>query len=162
MSSSRTILVWGGLALALLGMLYGFYYAVYVEHQTLNQMSGSLTDGFVAVADRNLAQAHRWFQVYGNTKYDYVRQIDAHSHWIGLAMLMIVLGAGFDRVAFPPWIRRALAVGLVLGSTLFPVAVLLETSQFGEAVGEALATFGAALVTIALAGVALGFARQQY
>ena len=34
------------------------------------------------------------------TKYDYVRQVDLHSHWIGLAMLMIVLGVVFDEVAF--------------------------------------------------------------
>jgi len=26
---------------------------------------------------------------YRSIKYDYVRQVEAHSHWIGLAMLMI-------------------------------------------------------------------------
>src|SRR5258708_9298753 len=63
-------------------------------------MGGSLAQSFSAAASRNLAQSQAALEQYGETKYDYVRQVDAHSHWIGLAMLMIVLGVIFERVNF--------------------------------------------------------------
>ncbi len=40
MNRARKVLVFGGLALAAFGMLYGLYYAVFVEHQTLDHMGG--------------------------------------------------------------------------------------------------------------------------
>ena len=46
---------------------------------------------------------------YREGKYVYDRQVDVHGHWIGLAMLLIVLGIGFDRVNFPESWRIFLA-----------------------------------------------------
>jgi hypothetical protein len=159
-SSSRMMLLWGGLALGLVGMLWGLYYALFLEHQMLNRMAGSLVAGFVAASDKNIAQAHRFIHAYASQKYDYVSQVDAHSHWIGLAMLMILLGVALDRVAFSEGMRRGLAIALVLGSVLFPAAVLVETARFGAVVGPVLAIAGSALVTLALGGIAVGFVRQ--
>ena len=45
MSSARKLLVFGGLTLAAVGMLYGLHYAVFVEHQTLDTMGGALATG---------------------------------------------------------------------------------------------------------------------
>ena len=42
MSSPRRILILGGIALAVFGMLFGLHYAIFVEHQTLDSMGGSL------------------------------------------------------------------------------------------------------------------------
>ena len=81
-------------------MLYGLHYAVFVEHQTLDRMGGSLAQAFVHAAERNPTEAHGALNSYAATKYDYVRQVDIHSHWIGLAMLLMVLGVVFDSVAF--------------------------------------------------------------
>ncbi len=161
MSGARKILIFGGLALAAFGMLYGLHYALFVEHQTLDSMGKSLTEGFVAVADQRQPQAHEAVQAYARIKYNYVRQVDSHSHWIGLAMLMIVLGAVFDRVRFSERTRRWLAIGLQVGSILFPFGVLLQTADGSARLGSVLATAGAGLVTIALAGVAVGFARLR-
>ncbi len=159
MTRSRKILVLGGLTLATLGMLYGLHYAVFVEHQTLDHMGGSLTQSFAAAAQRHPAESAAALEEYGNTKYDYVRQVDIHSHWIGLAMIMIVLGVAFERVNFSEAVRQMIALVLLAGSVVFPLAVLLQTYDHGGAIFKALAVLGSGLVIAALTATALGFYR---
>src|SRR6202030_1141809 len=109
MTPSGGLLVFGGITLAALGMLYGLHYALFVEHQTLDRMGDSLSEAFVRAAQRKMPQAHDAIDTYASTKYDYVRQVDVHSHWTGLAMLMIVLGIAFDRVSFSERVRTCIA-----------------------------------------------------
>jgi len=161
MTPSRKILIFGGLALATLGMLYGLHYAIIIEHQTLDEMGGSLAQSFSAAANGNMTQSTAALQGYGSTKYDYVRQVDIHSHWIGLAMIMIVLGAAFDRVNFSETLREWIAVTLLIGSVVFPLAVLLQTYHHGGVMFKALAVIGSGLVIVALAATAFGFARHS-
>jgi hypothetical protein len=158
MNGARKLLVFGGIAVATLGMLYGLYYAVFVEHQTLDRMGGSLATAFTQAAECRLPEARTSIDTYAATKFDYVRQVDVHSHWIGLAMLMIVLGVVFDDVAFGERIRFGIALALLVGSVIFPLGVILQTAQAGM-LASALASVGSALVIIALAAVAAGFAR---
>jgi len=47
-----------GIALAALGMLYGLYYAVLVEHQMLDQMGGALATAFRERRRGKYAEAH--------------------------------------------------------------------------------------------------------
>jgi hypothetical protein len=159
MTGSRKLLVLGGLALAAIGMFYGLYYAVLVEHQMLDQMGGSLAQSFSAAATRDLASSHTALQRYGETKYDYVRQVDTHSHWVGLAMLMIVLGALFDRVHFNEATRQVVAISLLAGGAVFPLSVILQTYHHGALLYKALAVVSSGLVIAALAATAWGFAR---
>jgi uncharacterized membrane protein len=74
-------------------------------------------------------------------------------------MLMIVLGLAFDQVAFRESLRKLLAWSLLLGSILFPLAVILQTTDHGP-LFRGLAVVGSVLVIVSLAGVAAGFARQ--
>ena len=161
MSRARKLLVFGGLALAAFGMLYGLHYAVFVEHQTLDRMGGSLATAFTHAAERRIPEARNAVDVYGATKYDYVRQVDVHSHWIGLAMLMIVLGAVFDSIAFSERMRLLIALTLLVGSAVFPLGVILQTARHGSMLPSTFAVLGSALVIVALAAVAVGFARQS-
>jgi hypothetical protein len=161
MNRARKLLVFGGIALAALGMLYGLHYAVFVEHQTLDQMGGSLATAFVSAAGRNMPEAHAAVDTYGAVKYDYVRQVDVHSHWIGLAMLMIVLGIVFDSVAFGERTRLWIALALLLGSVVFPLGVILQTANHGGTFASALAVAGSGLVIVGLGAVAVGFVRQS-
>jgi hypothetical protein len=156
MSTARIILLVGGITLAALGMLYGLHYAIFVEHQTLDRMGGSLAQAFVHASERNLPAAHGAVDVYASTKYDYVRQVDIHSHWIGLAMVLIVLGVGFDQVGFSQRYRIWIAVALLAGSFIFPLGVILQTVQHGAVFGSVLAIVGSAAVTVSLAAVAWG------
>lgn len=160
MTASRKLLVLGGLALAAIGMSYGLYYAVFVEHQTLDGMGGSLAQAFSAAAARDMASSHAALQRYGDTKYDYVRQVDTHSHWVGLAMLMLVLGALYDRINFHENKRKLVAISLFVGSALFPLSVILQTFHHGALIYKALAVVSSALVIASLAATAWGFARR--
>lgn len=160
MSGSRKILVFGGIALAIFGMLYGLHYAIFIEHQTLDRMGGSLAEAFVDSAERRLPEAHAAIESYAGTKFNYVRQVDVHSHWIGLAMLMIVMGVVFEWLPYSEQARRWIALAMLAGAVVFPLGVILQTANHGF-VPSALAVTGSALVTIGLAAVAFGFARQR-
>jgi hypothetical protein len=98
------------ISLAALGMLYGLHYAIFVEHQTLDRMGASLAQAFTSAAVRDTVAGHGAIDAYASTKYDYVRQVDVHSHWIGLGMLLIVLGAAFVLVPASVWPSVALIV----------------------------------------------------
>jgi hypothetical protein len=142
-------------------MLDGLHYAVFVEHQTLDRMGGSLAQAFLSAAQRNTIDAHGAIDAYASTKYDYVRQVDVHSHWIGLAMVLIVLGVVLDNAAFGPQARMWIAVALVAGSFVFPLGVILQTVTHGAALASAFAILGSAAVTSALGAVVWGFARSS-
>jgi hypothetical protein len=155
MSGSRRLLIIGGIALAIWGMGYGLWYAVFAEHQALDSIGASLAGSFAAAADRNAAGMEASLEQYREAKYVYDRQVDVHGHWIGLAMLLIVLGIGFDRVNFSERVKLFLAVGLLVGSVVFPLGVLLQTMSHGV-LPRAIAIAGSAFVIAALLGSAAG------
>ncbi len=159
MMAARRFLLIGGIALALWGMGYGLWYAVFAEHQALDGIGSSLATGFAAAAERNQASAEAALLKYREAKYVYDRQVDVHSHWIGLAMLLIVLGIGFDRVTFSDRWKLMLAWGLFLGAVLFPLGVLLQTMSHGS-LPRVIAIAGSALVIASLAGISVGLGRS--
>lgn len=160
MSGARRLLILGGIALALLGMSYGLWYAVFNEHLELEGIGKSLTSGFNAAAERNAPAAAAALEQYKEGKYGYDRHVDVHGHWIGLAMLMIVLGIAFDRMVFSDGVKYLLVLGLFLGAFIFPLGVLMQTYSHGRA-PRAVAIAGSALVIASMAAIALGFARGR-
>ena len=74
-------------------------------------------------------------------------------------MILIVLGLAIDR-AFDERVQMLLAAGLMAGSLLFPLGVLMQTLNNGPG-PRALAVAGSALVIVSLAGMTLGFARAR-
>lgn len=159
MSPGRKLLIISGLALTVWGMSWGLFYAVFVEHQTLDALGGQLTTGFLRAAQRNLPEAHVALRAYAHSEFNYVRQVDVHSHWIGLAMILILLGIVFDQVSFREPTRFWLALALAIGSAMFPLGVILQTVMAGP-LPSALAVAGAALVIIGMSGAAWGFLRS--
>ena len=157
MSGSRKLLIAGGLALVLWGMSYGLYYALLEEHQTLDRMGSSLARAFTGAAERKLPEAHAALDAYAQAKFDYRREVDVHSHWAGLALLLIVLGVAFDRVGFSERTRFFLAWMLVAGSAIFPLGVILEAWDHGL-IPRMIAVLGSGLVIVGLGAAALGFA----
>jgi hypothetical protein len=160
MLGARKLLILGGVALALLGMGYGMWYAVFLEHQELAGIGGTLTDVFTAAAERNPLAADGALKKYRELKYGYDRHVDVHGHWIGLAMLLILLGIAYDRVEFSESIKMFLAIGLLLGSFFFPLGVLFQTFSHDSG-PRGLAVMGSALVIASLGVMTLGFARER-
>jgi hypothetical protein len=158
--SARQLLLFGGIALAILGMSYGLWYAVFAEHQALDGIGHSLSSGFQAAAERNSEAAENSLLQYRQAKYAYDRQVDAHGHWIGLAMLLIVLAIALEHVGFSEKSKLLLVWALFLGSALFPLGVLMQTWSHGP-LPRAIAILGSTLVTAALAGMLLGLMRRR-
>lgn len=159
MSASRRLLLLGGIGLAIWGMAYGLWYAAFAEHQALDGIGSSLTTLFSAAAQRDDSSAKASLDRYTEAKYAYDRHVDVHSHWIGLAMLLVVLGIAFDRVSFSERTKVLLVMALLLGAFGFPFGVLLETRSHGP-FARAVAIAGSTLIILALGITALGFARK--
>jgi uncharacterized membrane protein len=141
-------------------MGFGLYYALFAEHQALDKIGSSLAEGFADGAKGDLLAAQASLQDYADTQFNYVRSVDVHSHWIGLAMLLIVLGIAFCRGGFTGGRQKLVAWSLVIGSVIFPLGVILQTLDRGI-IPQAVAAIGAALIIIALAAVSLSFARSE-
>jgi len=160
MSASRKLLLAGGLALVVWAMVFGLWYALFLEHQMLERMGGALATGFAQAAERKMEDAHASLATYSRTQFDYVRQVDVHSHWGGLAIFLMLLGLAFDRVGFSERVRTALAALMLAGSFLFPLGVLLQTVDPGV-VPKVLGAAGAAMVILGLGAAAVGFTRGE-
>ena len=160
MTPARRILILGGIALAVMGMCHGTWYAVFAEHQALDRMGGSLVSAFTQAANRDSTQAQLALASYREAKYAYDRQVDAHGHWIGLAMLLIELGIVFDRVAFRENHKSLLAIGLLTGASTFPLSVLLQALSHGS-LPRMLSIVSSALMIATLAITVFGFASDR-
>jgi hypothetical protein len=158
--SARQVLLIGGIVLAIVGMSYGFWYAVFAEHQALDGIGQSLASGFQAAAERNSSGAQKALLQYREAKYAYDRQVDVHGHWIGLSMLLIVVAIASNRIALPDKPKLLLAWTLVLGSGLFPLGVLMQTWNRGSG-PKAVAVLGSVMVIAALAATVFSVLRRQ-
>ena len=158
--SAKQVLLIGGLALAILGMSYGLWYAAFAEHQALDGIGQSLTASFQAVAEKDSSAAENSLLQYREEKYRYDRQVDVHGHWLGLSMLLIILAIGYDHVSFSQKLKTLFAWILLIGSALFPFGVLLQTWSHGPT-PRYVAALASAMVIIALAAMVLGFLRRQ-
>lgn len=154
MNSPRKILISTGLALIAMTMFYGVGYAVFDEHQTLVGMGVAMATGFVEAAAGNMTAAFESFDAYGALGQEYRNEVHSHGHWGMLALILIVLGLVFNRVAFTEQQRKVLAWILALSATLFPLGVLL---QIGPA-----ASLGNILSLMGSAGMVLGFLATAY
>jgi len=120
MSGARRLLLAGGIALAVWGMGYGLCTRFLPSTRRWNKLAHHWRLG-LAGAERNSALSERAFRQYRQAKYVYDRQVDVHGHWIGLAMVLIVLGIGLDRLAFSERIKMLLSASALLGAFLFPL-----------------------------------------
>ena len=159
MSNAKRILIFGGITLAIVGMAYGLWYAVFAEHQALNGIGSSLASSFSAAAQRNTSAAGQSLLDYREAKYRYDRQVDVHGHWIGLALLLIVLGIAADRISPSPKISALFALALLAGSAFFPLAVLVETWSHGP-LPRAVAVAASALAIAALSAMTVALYRN--
>lgn len=159
MTGSQKILLSAGLALVILGMAYGFWYALVDEHPTLERMGGSLASAFAQVATGEMGQARESLQAYGETRFEYLRDVHTHSHLAALSTLLLVLGLFFNQLAFSERVRLYLASILVVGTVALPLGSFLEMF-FSGPVPALLASLGALCVIAGLAATAAGLLRS--
>ena len=155
MTGSQKILLSAGLALTILGMAYGFWYALVDEHPTLERMGVSLASSFAEVAAGEMDQARESLNTYGETRFEYIREVHIHGHLVALSTLLLVLGLFFNQLAFSERIRVYLASLLVFGAAALPLGSFLEFLFTGP-VPKALSVLGAASVIGGMAVAAAG------
>jgi hypothetical protein len=156
MTASQKILLTGGLVLAILGMAYGFWYAVADEHPTLERMGVSLASAFAEVAKGDMEQARESLDTYAATRFEYIREVHAHGHVVALATLLLVLGLFFNQLAFSERSRLYLASLLVFGTAALPLGSILEILITGP-LPKVVALLGSVAVIGGLVVVAAGF-----
>jgi len=152
MKNSQKILMIAGLLLTILGMAYGFWYAVADEHPTLERMGVSLASAFAEAAKGDMSQAQQWLADYGVTRFEYIRDVHTHSHLAALSTLLLVLGLCFRQLSFSERTRRLLAYALVLGAVSLPLGSFIEMFISGLA-PTAISALGALAL---IAGLGIG------
>jgi len=156
MTGSQKILLSAGLALTIVGMTYGFWYALADEHPTLERMGLALANSFAEAAKGDIAEAQEQLEVYGDTRFEYIRDVHTHGHLAALSTLLLVLGLFFNQVGFAERSRVYLAAVLVLGAVALPLGTFLEMFLSGPA-PMILAMSGAFCAIGGLAVTAVGF-----
>ncbi len=132
MSAAQRVLILTGVFLIACTMAFGVGYAIFDEHQTLVGMGVQMATGFAEAARGDMDAAFAALDSYGAIAAEYRSEVHSHGHWGMLALILIVLGLAFERLAFSDSQRLALAWLLALSATLFPLGVLL---QIGPAAG---------------------------
>ncbi len=123
--SARRLLVIGGIALILAGMLLGDIFAVFVLHQNASSINENLLAATNAVAARDPSSVPPYFTAIGSFLENRGTKVDAHVHMIDFGYLALLLALLQPFVAFRESMRRKLAALFLFGAALLPVGVFL-------------------------------------
>jgi hypothetical protein len=123
--SARRMLVIGGMALILTGMILGDIFAVFLLHPNAEGVARALASAAQAVAARDPEGAGRAFAKIGDLLENRGTKVDAHAHMISFGYLALLLALLEPFVAFSEQRKKWLAELFLLGATLLPVGVFL-------------------------------------
>ncbi len=123
--SARRLLVIGGVALILIGMLWGDIFAVFVLHQNATRINADLLAATNAVAVHDPGSVPPHFMAIGGFLENRGTKVDAHVHMIDFGYLALLLALVQPFVAFGESAKRKLAALLLFGAALLPVGVFL-------------------------------------
>src|SRR5947209_1450075 len=124
MSSSR-LLVFGGIALVLGGMLFGDIFAVFVLHQNGGRTGETLLAAAHAAAAQDPERVRNAFTSIGSLLEDRGTKVDAHVHMTDAGYLALLLALVQPYVALSNWRKKLLARLFLLGGVLLPIGIFL-------------------------------------
>ncbi|MGH9684258.1 MAG: hypothetical protein ACRD4S_11695 [Candidatus Acidiferrales bacterium] len=122
---ARRMLVIGGIALILAGMLFGDVFAAFILHPNADRIGESLLAATHAVAARDAQGAAAAFQNIGGFLENRGTKVDAHVHMIGFGYLALLLALLQPFVDLSERRKKFLAKLFLAGSVLLPVCVFL-------------------------------------
>jgi hypothetical protein len=123
--SARRMLVIGGIALILVGMIFGDIFAVFILHPNADRIGESLLAASRAVAAQDAQGAASAFQNIGGLLENRGTKVDAHVHMIAFGYLALLLALLQPFVAFDERRKKILAKMFLFGAILLPVGVFL-------------------------------------
>lgn len=161
--SARRLLIFGGIALIIAGMLFGDIFAVFVLHQNGGRTGETLLAAAHAASAQNTAGVRDAFASIASLLEDRGTKVDAHVHMTDAGYLALLLALVQPYVALPSQRKKRLAQLFVAGGVLLPLGIFLihyvglSWSPF-PVIGWAsvLADSAGALLIIALLGQAWG------
>jgi hypothetical protein len=123
--SARRLLLLGGIALIVAGMIFGDFFAVFVLHQNASRVGASLAAASHAALQSDAPAVATHFTNIGSFLENRGTKIDAHVHVIEFGYLALLLAVVTPWIAFAEKIKRVLAWLFLAGSALLPVGVFL-------------------------------------
>jgi hypothetical protein len=161
--SARRLLVLGGIALILTGMIFGDIFAVFTLHQNAARVSSGLAAAAQAALAGNRGAVLANFQSVGSFLENRGTKVDTHVHMIDFGYLALLLALLQPWVALRESTRKNLAWVFLVGAWLLPVGVFLIhyvplVYSPSKTIGWAsiAADFGGLLVLLATAACLLG------
>lgn len=160
---AQRLLVMGGIALIVAGMIFGDIFAVFVLHQNADLIGGHLLAAVHAVAAGDSQTVTSTFQDIGAFLENRGTKVDAHVHMIDFGYLALLLALVQPYLSLSDARKRTVAKMFLWGAVLLPVGVFcihyvgLQYSPF-SAIGWAsvVADVGGLLVLLALIAEAAG------
>lgn len=164
---AQRLLVLGGIALVLAGLLFGDVFAVFILHPNADRIGGQLLAAAQAVSAGDTAAVQAQFERIGQLLENRGTKVDTHAHIIKFGYLSLMLALIQPFVALTEQRRRRLAQWFLVGAVLLPVSVFcihyvrLAYSPF-EVIGWASITadLGGLLVILACLGFLVGVGRH--
>jgi hypothetical protein len=156
MTSSQRTLTAAALLLVAAGIVFGFAHAAAVRYNTLPVLQYRAHWTAAALASQNGPKEA--IQAAEHSSYAYTRVVDAHTHIIKLATVLLLVALVYPLICLTEKCKRILAIVLITGICVFPLGVLAEIYVQGRS-AQALAAAGAMLVILAFAGMVWGLLR---
>ena len=161
--SAKRLLVFGGIALIVGGMLFGDIFAVFVLHQDGGETGAALLEGAAAVSTQDPVGVKEAFSHIGALLEDHGTKVDTHVHMSDAGYLALLLALMQPYVALSGTRKQFLAKLFLLGGLCLPIGIFLihyvglAHSPFAS-IGWAsvLADSAGALMIAALVGFAWG------
>jgi hypothetical protein len=123
--SARRLLIFGGIALIVGGMLFGDIFAVFVLHQNGGRTGEALLAAAQAAAARDPLGVRNAFNGIGGLLEDRGTKVDAHVHMTDAGYLALLLALVQPYVALPSQRKKRLASAFIAGAVMLPVGIFL-------------------------------------
>jgi hypothetical protein len=123
--SATRLLIFGGITLIVVGMLFGDIFAVFVLHQNGGQTGEALTIASRAAADGDPLGVREAFGRVGGLLEDHGTKVDAHVHMTDAGYLALLLALLQPYVALRSERKRLLAWLFVAGGASLPIGIFL-------------------------------------
>ncbi|HYL12231.1 MAG TPA: hypothetical protein VEV41_04315 [Terriglobales bacterium] len=156
MSGSQRTLAAAALILVVAGIVLGFVHAATVRYKTLPVLQYRAHVTAAALASENGPEEA--IQAAEHKSYAYIRVVDAHTHIIKLATVLLLVALVYPLVSLPEKRKQTLAIVLITGICVFPLGVLAEINMRGRS-AQAVAAVGALLVILSFGGIVWGLLR---
>jgi hypothetical protein len=122
---ARRLLLLGGIALILVGMIFGDIFAVFVLHQNASRVGENLAAAAHAALAGDSAAAQSYFQNVGAFLENRGTKVDTHVHMIDFGYLALLLAVLEPWIALSAASKRRITWIFLAGASLLPIGVFL-------------------------------------